>query len=545
MIPGIPEPQRESAALAAALIAMSAAKSHAAATVEYRSRGCVLMIGDASHARAVIPRLPESLRKVAFVTGPTSSDSAPAGVTWVAGQIAELNGWLGHFTARSHGADGQLLDCGPFSRNSDGFFDLVIDLGPQPLIAREVPPLGYFAPGTDAVALSRALTELPRFIGTYRKPRFFDYDARICAHGASSVAGCTRCLEACPTGAIAARGDRVEIDPYLCQGCGGCTTVCPTGAVSYTFPTSSELLGRLRIALGAYRGAGGISPVVMVHDPAGAGTANANHDLPCLPIEVPGLGAFGPDAWLGALAYGAHQVLMVTTAGTDSKTAAVINQELEAYHVILSAIGEDPRRLTHTQCADARQFPETASLNDLALRPRAWLPAAFEPADDKRTSILAFLDHLNAQAGRSAEVLTLPHGTPFGALQADPDTCTVCHACVNLCPTDALAAGSGAILELLFTEQRCVQCGICATGCPEGALRLVPRIMFNREQRGAAQLLAQSEMFRCSECGEPFISRAVLERSIQHVRNHPMFADSGADLLRLCMPCRQKRLLTS
>ena len=142
MIPGIPEPQRESAALAAALIAMSAAKSHAAATVEYRSRGCVLMIGDASHARAVIPQLPESLRVVAFVTESMSFDPAPAGVTWVAGQIAELKGWLGRFTARSHGTDGLLIDCGPFSCNADGFFDLVVDLGRQPLIAREVPPRG-------------------------------------------------------------------------------------------------------------------------------------------------------------------------------------------------------------------------------------------------------------------------------------------------------------------------------------------------------------------------------------------------------------------
>jgi len=63
------------------------------------------------------------------------------------------------------------------------------------------------------------------------------------------------------------------------------------------------------------------------------------------------------------------------------------------------------------------------------------------------------------------------------------------------------------------------------------------------EARRAAQLLARSKLFRCIECSTPFISRAVLERSMQHVKDHPLFAEGGTNMLKLCMICRQKRML--
>ena len=99
--------------------------------------------------------------------------------------------------------------------------------------------------------------------------------------------------------------------------------------------------------------------------------------------------------------------------------------------------------------------------------------------------------------------------------------------------------------ELLFTEKYCVQCGLCAAGCPEQALELAPRIALDPEARGVAQVLAHGDQFKCIECGTPFISRAVLERSMLHVKDHPLFVDGGINLLKLCMPCRQKRMLAT
>ncbi len=545
MAPDHPDPTREAAARAAAFAAVAALRPRVAATVTYHSRGCVLVVGDAARVRAVVASLAGTLRVVAFVTGPAASAAAPAGITWVAGRGAEVRGFLGRFTARSLGAAGQLLDCGPFSANADGMFDLVLDLGEQPLIDAEVAPIGYFAPGTDSVALAEALGKLARLVGEHRKPRYFDYDVGICAHSAQDVAGCTRCLAACPAEAVTSLGERVGIDPFLCQGCGTCAAVCPTGAIRYAYPGPDELLETLHAALAAYHAAGGAAPVIVAHDESGAIIARDIGESEYLPLQVPGIGACGPDAWLAALAWGAHRVVLVTTRTSARSTVAAIDQELAVCREMLSALGDDPNRLTRIDYADARQLRESLARDVVAPRAPAWTCAQFTVPTGKRERMLAFLDHLNAQAGRRSDAAGLDAGASLGTLRADRDACTVCHACVNLCPTQALAAGAGTEAELLFTEARCVQCGLCVAGCPEHALELVPRIALDPEERGAARLLARSELFRCVECGTPFISRAVLERSMQHVKDHPLFADGNTELLRLCMACRQQRMLVT
>jgi Ni,Fe-hydrogenase III small subunit/ferredoxin len=45
---------------------------------------------------------------------------------------------------------------------------------------------------------------------------------------------CRACAEACPTGAIAAEGERVALDLGRCLFCTDCVDACPIGAVAYT-----------------------------------------------------------------------------------------------------------------------------------------------------------------------------------------------------------------------------------------------------------------------------------------------------------------------
>ena len=114
---------------------------------------------------------------------------------------------------------------------AEAYFDLVLDLNTPPLLRSEMLPPGYYAPA-DAAALQQALQELPMLIGEFEKPRYFSYNASICAHGRSGIIACTRCLDGCPTDAIISIGDSIQVDPKLCQGAGSCATVCPTGAIS-------------------------------------------------------------------------------------------------------------------------------------------------------------------------------------------------------------------------------------------------------------------------------------------------------------------------
>ena len=160
------------------------------------------------------------------------------------GAINECSGHLGHFVVRLEGKQGavNLARAMQFKRDD---FDLVLDLSPTCIIDVQIPPPGYYAPSNEA-ALERALAELPEMVGEYEKPKYFEYDPDICAHGERGLTGCSRCIDACPTDAIHSLGERIEVDPYLCQGGGSCATACPTGAIRYVYPPTSHLLDGLR-----------------------------------------------------------------------------------------------------------------------------------------------------------------------------------------------------------------------------------------------------------------------------------------------------------
>jgi Ni,Fe-hydrogenase III small subunit/Pyruvate/2-oxoacid:ferredoxin oxidoreductase delta subunit len=48
------------------------------------------------------------------------------------------------------------------------------------------------------------------------------------------VEGCSACVEACPTGAIAAEPDKLALDLGRCLFCTDCIAACPAGAIAYT-----------------------------------------------------------------------------------------------------------------------------------------------------------------------------------------------------------------------------------------------------------------------------------------------------------------------
>ena len=51
----------------------------------------------------------------------------------------------------------------------------------------------------------------------------------------------------------------------------------------------------------------------------------------------------------------------------------------------------------------------------------------------------------------------------------DPDKCTGCGACANICPVQCIAmkTGRGGYLLPKIQKERCIECGRCARTCPE------------------------------------------------------------------------------
>ena len=525
------DPSLLDAARAAAMSAAGAIRNADPEWISFTSRSVVLVTGKAARVMATLAKLPPPLRVVAFVPDAADDAVVSRNVRLVTAPILGLTGHVGRFAATTVPVAGEPVDAGRFSWNEDRLFDLVLDLGDSQLLTREVPPIGYFAPRTDT-ELCSALESIRAQPAQWRKPRYFDYRSALCAHGASGVGGCTRCLDACPAGAITGAGEKVAFDPYLCQGCGTCTAVCPDGAVRYAHPAADTTLDSLRAMLEAWRSSGARAPTLIAL-PAGERQVDLSKTVAAIPEALPfpvhSLASFGIEAWFAALAWGAARVLLVPTASTSNASVRALREELAIAHAILAALGERPNRIEWVDdLGKAETGPKTA----------IGIAAAGLPTDRKRATLYAAVDHLSGGRGNQTDVVGLPVGAAFGTVEVDKKKCTLCFACTNLCPTNALTAAAGANPELRFAESRCVQCGICERGCPEKAIGLTPQFRIGRDIREQAHVLCTDEPFACTRCGTPFITRRMLARTLEMMAGDPLVQQEGVERLQMCMACR-------
>jgi ferredoxin len=418
-------------------------------------------------------------------------------------------------------------------------FDMVLDLSRQALIRLPELPQGYAAPGADPLEQALAAQALIALVGEFEKPRFVNYEPRLCAHSRSGRKGCNLCLDVCSSGAISPDGDQVKVEPHTCAGCGGCATVCPSGAMTYATARVPDLGARLKALLTTYREAGGKDACLLFHD-AGEGRkavlelGRRGKGLPArvIPVEVFHTASVGIDLMLGAIAYGACQVCLVTTGKTADTYVAALKQQMGFAEAILQGLGYAGEHF--------------ALAGDDALELRLWgLKPAAAPAQaatynlsaEKRTSLDFIFDHLARQAKQAPEEIALPAGAPFGALVVNKDSCTLCKACIGACPESALLDAPDTP-RLRFIERNCVQCGLCADTCPEDAIRLVPRLLLGTQAKEAVTL-NEAEPFNCVRCDKPFGTRAMIDAMLAKVGGHSMFAGGGAlKRLQMCADCR-------
>nr|WP_240901867.1 4Fe-4S binding protein [Wenzhouxiangella sp. XN24] len=383
--------------------------------------------------------------------------------------------------------------------------------------------------------------------GEFEKPKYFNYNPDICAHGGSGIVGCTRCIDACPTLAITSIGEKVSVDPYLCQGAGSCVAACPSGAMSYAFPAVSDLLAHLKLFLGAFRDAGGESPVVLIHDAWSSKTVaeTLGPEMPedVLPLEVEEVGSVGLDTWLALLAYGARAVVVVVTDTAPRRMVTEIEAQVLFGRGILEGMGFPPESLTVISSASAAADPA----GWWGALPAAGIakPARFALPDDKRAILRLAIEHLHRHAPAPRKTTELPAGAPFGEIKVDKNACTLCMGCVSVCPVAALDAG-GDLPQLKFTEWNCVQCGLCEKACPEDAITLHTRFLYDAELRQQPRILNEEQPFCCVACGKPFGTRSLLESMLKKLEGHWMFQDEASRRrLQMCEHCRVKDMFKS
>ncbi len=517
----------------------------ATSLVAYQSRGHCLIIASLERGIDIAHRL-ETTGITLFVPDSAASgvnkEATEDGLKVITANMIDLKGYLGAFDCSigDSAAPGSLAKVAGVSLL--GGFDVVLDLSEKPLIDVEVPPFGYFAPGTDSDKLQRALDEMQELEGDFEKPKYFEYDASICAHSRSGITACSRCLDVCGTGAITSDGDGVSIEPYLCQGCGSCASNCPSGAIRYAYPGPADAMSQLASLLAGRREAGNQQTLIYLHDAEQGARrlAEFEADLSAavMPLAVEEVASIGIDGWTCALAYGVSAVIIdAPAAGTSMRRG--LEAQLQTAATILDGMGlQQP--VSRLQLMDK---VSADSLNQLAALDWPQIPAAsFDTFNNKRQTTRMALDHLREHAPAVSEVSTvdLPAGAPFGQVIVDQDACTLCLACVTVCPARALQDGE-TLPQLKFIESNCLQCGLCEQACPENAVSLENRFLYDSEAALKPRIVNEEAPFNCIVCNTPFATQTIIGRMQTKLADHWMFSD-GKSLrrLKMCEDCRVK-----
>jgi ferredoxin len=523
----------------AALLAASRLPAPMAPAKTIQSDGVCCIVGPTEQAVRMAELVQAELGVTCVV-----SDSGPIHLPsdqydMAKGKLASARGALGNFKLEFE----QLQTLNPAGRGALGFgevqatarseCDVFIDLrGGEPAFPSYEKRNGYFwADPAKSGELERiALTARER-VGEFEKTVYFNLEESLCAHSRANKPGCTRCLDVCPTEAIFSFGDTVQIDSDICAGCGSCAAVCPTSAVTMNETPFEAITKAVDVLARTYREHTQQSPRLVFHTMGTGGDAIAHlarfgdglaDDL--IPLGIEHVDRIGHAEIMAALGAGFAEVLIL--ADTDADREALASEVALAQAMLHGAHHSSSRVRVIGADGLSAEGENAARVSEPVL-------LVGGRRDVTRVVVAAMSDKIEAP-------IPLPKGAPYGEISIDSDKCTLCLACVSLCPTGALGDHPDRP-EVQFTENAPFQCGVCESTCPETAINLVPQLNLSKEALSHRALHGE-DPFECVSCGRPFGVASTINRIVEKLENqHWMYTNSdNVQLIKMCDDCRVK-----
>lgn len=323
-----------------------------------------------------------------------------------------------------------------------------------------------------------------------------------CVHTRHRLASCSRCVQACPVGALSLAGT-ISVATEKCTGCGVCTTVCPSGACEAVSPTVAELC---RLTEEQARRS---KKVVFRCENHAGRTSDKPEDV----IDVPCIGRIDECILLAAAAAGAETVRLLDGGcercerrrGSDVAICAAhqVNLLLENLDVSSRLLIESLPSSGATLRKVQGSHPGGMSRRDFfsilwRMRERANSEESQRRACSQRASLEEDVKYVPAKWPILSKAIkdlgaashrSMLSGDLWAEIAMDGH-CNGCLVCASSCPTGALTrVEEDGKVGLSFTAARCTACGLCTEVCCWNCLSVKPFVDNTRVINGEAKSL--------------------------------------------------------